>query len=563
MIKLNGGQVVVKMLEEFGVEFSFGMAGFQHLPYYNALAHSKKIRHILIRDERSGAFIADAFARVSNKVAVCDATVGPGATNLISGLAESFYASIPVIALTSDVNDNYTNRGANQECDQLAIFAPVCKESIHINKINRIPELMRKAFNVAISGRPGPVHVNIPENIFHGVYEFEEEELVVDLPNYFPAMRYAPEEEQLEKAAQLLMNAQNPVIVSGGGSLNSEAYDEVKQLVELLQIPIATTISGKGIIEETHPLNIHILGRYTRIANNFVKEADVLLVIGCRLGEMATSRWSLIQPQTKIIHVDIDPYKIGKNYKTAVSLPGDVKSTLRNLIKMLKPKLNPTFQRPGIKQEIQLAKEAWLQSVSENINSNEIPINIAFMLNKLRKVVPEDTIMVADGGFSAHWSSVYWDIMQSGRHYLANRGQAAIGYGLPAAIGAKLAEPNKTVVALSGDGGLGLSIMELETAVRAKTPVIIIVVNNNALGYIKALQHAVYGGDYISVDLTDISYAEIAKNCGCYGARITNPEQLEPEFKNALTRTIPTVLEVMVTTDPAKMLPGKDDRTKQ
>jgi acetolactate synthase I/II/III large subunit len=562
MIQLDGGQAVVKMLEAFGVEVSFGMAGFQHLPYYYAIKQSKKVRHVLVRDERGGAYMADAYARASGKVAVCDATVGPGVTNLVSGIGEAYYASIPLLAITSDVNTNYTGKGANQECDQLSILAPICKASIYINKIERIPELMRKAFHAAVDGRPGPVHIDVPEDIFHGIASFNEEDFVMDIRNTFPANRYTPADADIAIAAELLLDAGKAVIVSGGGTLNSQAWPEVQELTELLGIPIATTISGKGSITEYHPLSINLFGRYFRFANQFIKEADVILVVGCRLGEMATIRWSLINPGTKIIHLDIDPRIIGLNYKTEAPLVGDAKATLQKLIFALRKQSGRINNDCTLADKIKAAKVKWRQSVADKVDNTETPINIAHMLYQLRKVLPEDSIMVADGGFSAHWSSVYWDIASAGRHYIANRGLAAIGYGLPAAIGAKMAAPGKIVVALSGDGGLGLSVMELETAVREEVPVLLIVVNNKALGYIKALQHVLYG-DYISTDLQDINYAEIARICGCYGKRVTKPEELEKEFRDALRRNVPTVVEVMVTTDPAKMLPGEDNRVRK
>ncbi len=562
MIRLNGGEAVVKMLEAFGVEVSFGMAGFQHLPYYYAIKQSRQMRHVLVRDERGGAFMADGYARASGKLAVCDATVGPGATNLVSGIGEAYYASVPLLAITSDINTNYLDKGANQECDQRSVFAPLCKAGIYINKIERVPELMRKAFHSAVDGRPGPVHIDIPEDVFHGTAAFNEADFAMDIRNTFPSSRYTPADSEIAEAARLLLNAEKAVIVSGGGALNSKAWAEVREISELLNAPVATTISGKGVISESHPLSISLFGRYFRFANEFVKEADVLLVVGCRLGEMATVRWSLINPATRIIHLDIDPKMIGRNYATEVALVGDAKGTLQKLIASVKEESGRVKKDASLAEAIRAAKAKWLGSVADKIHNTEIPINIAHMLYQLRQVLPEDSIMVADGGFSAHWSSVYWDIVASGRSYLANRGLAAIGYGLPAAIGAKLSAPGKIVVALSGDGGLGLSVMELETAVREKIPVLLVVVNNMALGYIKALEHNLYG-DYISADLRDVNYAEIARICGCYGKRVTRPEELEKEFRDALNRDVPTVVEVMVTTDPAKMLPGEDNRVRK
>ncbi|MBE6564489.1 MAG: thiamine pyrophosphate-binding protein [Ruminococcaceae bacterium] len=565
MIHLTGGEAVVRMLEQLGVTHSFGMAGFQHLPYYEAIRNSKKVKHVLIRNEQAGAFMADAFARAGGKVAVCDATAGPGATNLVTGLAESFYAGVPVLAITSSVIRSFVGRGANQECDQINVLRPVVKESVYVNFIERIPELMKKAFRIAVEGRPGPVHIDIPEDIFHGEADFDEKAFEVDIPsNTFPLSRITPEQRDIDAACALLKQAESPVILAGGGIHNSGAWEELRLLAEKLAIPVATTISGKGSIPEKHPLSLNVCGRYFRFANEFVKKADVLLVVGCRLGEMSTVRWSLVTEGTKIVRIDIDQKALGMGYNADVALLGDAKATLSLIRQALKRAEAADKDYKEKAALIAETKAKWALSVSDKTDDTSSPINIAHMLKILQGILPEDAIMVGDGGFSAHWSSVYWDVNSAdGRHYLANRGQAAIGYGLPAALGCKFACPEKTVVALSGDGGLGYSFMELETAVREKKNVILIVVNNRALGYIKALQHAVYG-EYISTDFEDVRYGEMASLLGCYGVRVSDPSKLEAEFKAALERKDrPTVIEVMVTTDPAKMFPGTDNRVRK
>ena len=562
MIHLTGGEAVVKMLESLGITHSFGMAGFQHLPYYEAIRNSKKVHHVLIRNEQAGAFMADAYARAGGRVAVCDATAGPGATNLVTGLAESFYAGVPVIAITSSVIRSFVGRGANQECDQINVIRPIVKESVYVNSIERIPELMKKAFRIAVEGRPGPVHVDIPEDIFHGEGDFDEKAFETDIPaNTFPLSRITPEKKQIEAAAEALIAAKNPVILAGGGVHNSGAWEELLAFAEKLAVPVATTISGKGSIPENHPLSLNVCGRYFRFANDFVKKADVLLVVGCRLAEMSTIRWSLVSEGTKIVRIDIDQKALGMGYNADFPLLGDAKATLAILNGILAEKKVAARDASAKEKEIAETKAKWAVSVADKTDDTSSPINIAHMLKILQKLVPDDAIMVGDGGFSAHWSSVYWDVdAKTGRHYLANRGQAAIGYGLPAALGCKFACPDKTVIALSGDGGLGYSVMELETAMREKKNVILIVVNNRALGYIKALQHAKYG-EYISTDFEDVKYGEMASLLGCYGVRVSDPAKLEAEFKAALERKDrPSVIEVMVTTDPSKMFPGMDNR---
>lgn len=559
-MRLSGGEAVIKIMQSLGIEYAFGMGGFQHLPFYHALARQSKIRHILIRDERSGAFMADAYARVSSRVAVCDATVGPGVTNLVSGLAESYYASIPVLAITSDVNSLYRLKGANQECNQVDMFKPITKDVVTISHIQRIPELIKNAVLTATTGRPGPVLVNIPEDVFHSEYTFAEDAFETTIDAIFPKHCFCPDQEAIKRALHSLRRAERPVILSGGGSLNSKAFSEVEELSEVLQAPIATTMSGKGIVAEDHPLSLNVVGRWDRIGNQFIEDTDLLLVLGSRLGQMATKEWSLISKETEIIQVDIDPTNIGKNYPVEIPLCGDVRSTVRALLTELK---KGDLQRVSREEEIQEKKRCFQETIEKRERGEEDPLNVDDIIGILNQVFPPHTILVADGGFSAHWSSLYYDVKKAGRQYVVNRGQAAIGYGLPGAIGAKLAAPDELVVALVGDGGLGLSLMDLETALRVNAPLIVIVVNNNALGYVKALQYSLYRGAYISVDLTDVDYSKVAEAFGCIGERIRTIEKLKVALEEALkVNDRPVLLDVMVTKDPAKMLPGRDPRTE-
>lgn len=562
MIRLSGGQAVVKMLENLGIEQAFGVPGFQALPYYMAILHSKTMKHTLVRNEQAGAFAADSYFRACGKVAVCDATCGPGATNLITGLAESYHASIPVIAVISNVVSTNAGRGANMEAKQDEAIGLFAKDTVFIRDVKRVPELVRKAFHTAVDGKPGPVLLDMPENIYYDEYEFDETEFDVFDLNCSPLNRSIPEPRRIEESLAVLQGAKHPVMLCGGGVHNSSAWREVRLLAEALSLPVATTISGKGSLPEDHPLSLNLFGRYFRFANTYIERADVIFVVGCKLAEMSTIRWSLFPKGAKIIHLEVQPETIQKAYSTQYQLVGDAKATLAYMVALLSAQGVTSNPSAPIYEEIRQSAAQWRENVSDKIDDCGTPVNIAHMLDILQQVTPEDAIMVGDGGFAAHWSSVYWTVKGEGRHYIANRGQASIGYGLPAAIGAKRACPNQPVIALSGDGGLGYAIMEMETAVREKIPVILVVVNNMCFGYVKALEHFQFG-EYIAVDLLDINYAEMAKIFGCYGVRVTDPKDLKGEFEAALQRTdMPSIIEVMVTTDPEKMLPGKDNRLK-
>lgn len=562
MSEMNGGEAVARMLQLHGVEFSFGMAGFQPLPYYDALARQEQIRHILIRDEKHGAFMADGYARIKNRPAVADATLGPGATNLISGLAESFGGSIPLIALTGEVNSLIGGRAATQESDQFGMIRPTAKMSIAVDRIERVPELFRRAFTVATGGRPGPVHLNVREDVMHGRFDFPESELYAT-PEATAAgrRRIRPDAQLVERAAELLRRAERPVILVGGGIHLSEGWHELTALAELTGIPVATTMSGKGAIVEQHPLSIGVFGRYSRFANDLIKQADVLLVVGCKLGEIATSRWTLLPPGATVIQIDIDPSELGKVYRIDHGLWADAKLALADLQEALEGSRAGMEER-ALRQaaDIERRRKVWLADAEPKYRSSERPIHNARLLRELRNALPDDAILVADGGFAAHWSGLLYDVRVPGRTYIANRGHAAIGYGLPGAIGAKLAAPDKVVVALCGDNGFAMALPELETSRRIKAPVIAVIVDNQTLGYVKALQHSMYDDRFISVDFLDVDYGAVGRGFGCYGARVEDPDQLGPVLREAIASGETAVIDVMVTTNPAEMLPGIDAR---
>jgi acetolactate synthase-1/2/3 large subunit len=555
---LTGGEAVVQMLSLHGVDYAFGMGGFQTLPYYDAIARQDRLRHVVIRDEKHGAFAADAYARVANRPAVADATLGPGATNLVSGAAESLGASIPLILITGEVNQGIAGRAATQESDQFAMLAPTTKAQYRITQIQRVPELMRAGISAANSGRPGPILFDIPEDVFHGQFDFPEDDLYPSAVRAVGDLRVRADAAAITAAAAVLRHAQRPVILAGGGVHLSRAYDELRELAESLGAPVATTISGKGAIDERSPASIGLCGRYSRVANEFVGASDALLVVGCKLGEIATDRWTLIPPSTALVHVDIDPQELGKVYRTAVPVWGDAKLALADLVAELGP-ANPQRGASSF-TEVSAAKTKWQETALPKYRSKESPLHMARVIREVQEAMPSGSILVADGGFAAHWSALLFDAAWVGRSYIANRGHAAIGYGLPGAIGAKLAAPDRTVFALCGDNGFAMAALELETAKRAGANVVVVVVNNQTLGYIKALQHGLYNRRYISVDFLDVDYAGLARSIGCYGQRVTEPAALAPALSEAIGAGVPAVLDVAITRDAGKMLPGIDRR---
>lgn len=558
--EMTGGEALARMLQAHGVGPMFGMGGFQLLPFYDA-ARRLGLAHSLINDERCGVFMADAYAKVSGRVGVCDATLGPGATNLVTGLVEALNAGSPLVVIIGDSHRAHSWKNMTQESRQTEILRPACKELIRVEQIERLPELVRRAFQVATSGRPGPVVIDLPEDVCHDTHPFDSEELSADARwQSAPALRARPDAEDTAKAAALLMEAKRPLILAGGGVHLSQAAESLQAFAEAAGIPVAHTMSGKGAVACTSPISAGLFGRYDRIANQLIEESDCLLVIGCKLGEIATKRYTVPPPGKTLIHLEVWAEEIGRCYAPTVPLWGDAKAGIEALAQAIGGR-GREARGPWLAQVVE-QMAAWREKVREKLESTETPVSMGRLLGELNKVLPADALLVADGGFAAHWGGLLYDSKQPGRGFVPDRGFASIGYGLPGAMGCKLAAPERPVVALTGDGGFNMVLGELETARRLGLAVTIIVVNNAASGYVKALQHLMYGeGAYQSSDLAETDYAKVADALGCKGIRVEDPEALHGALETALAeKGRPTILDVVVTRDPAKMLPGVDNR---
>jgi acetolactate synthase-1/2/3 large subunit len=541
----------------------FGMGGFQLLPFYDALAQLG-MRHFLINDERCGAFAADAYARVTNRPGVCDGTLGPGATNLVTGLIESLNAGVPIIALAGDTNRVHSWKNMTQECRQTEILRPAVKELMRVEMTSRVPELLRRAFAVATSGRPGPVLLDVPEDVCHGEHDFTAEDFAIDPSTLsVPARRIRPDRADVARAAALIARAKRPLLLVGGGIHLSVGYDALLGFAEAQSIPVAHTMSGKGGIPCTHPLSVGLFGRYSRIANELIEASDCLVVVGCKLGEIATKRYVLPPETIPLIHLDIVAEEIGRCRAADVALWGDARAGLEDITEALADETRRArAARADYVAEIPSRMASWRDDAAERLNSEERPIHMARLCTELNNALPAESILVADGGFAGHWTGLLYDTKSPGRHFIPDRGLASIGYGLPGGIGAALAAPSTPVVAITGDGGFNMMLGELETARRAGIGLTIVVVNNAASGYVKALQHAIFRGRYQSSDLVEMDYAAIARAMGCNGIRVEDPERLGEALRTGLgERTRPTVLDVVVTRDPARMLPAVDNRT--
>lgn len=558
---ISGGEALVRMIQAHGGGTVFGMGGFQLLPFYEA-ARALGLQHVLINDERCGAFIADAYARVTGKPGLCDATLGPGATNLATSLTESLNAGIPIIAITGNTNRNYSWRNMTQEARQLEILRPCVKEVIRIEVGERIPEHVAWAYHVATSGRPGPVLIDIPEDISHGEFTYDPQLFApLSTPARSPKLRIRPDRMALLKAATMLNEAKRPMLLVGGGLHLSDAYEALDAFMRKSGVPVAYTLSGKGALSDSDPLCLGLFGRYSRSANDLLEDCDCAVVIGCKLGEIATKRYTVPLDETPLIHVDIVAEEISRWRKPDVAIWSDAREALLDLTEVIDRRFE---DRAAYHAEIRRADDDWRKSAQERLTSDEMPINVGRLISELNKAMPAKSVLVADGGFAAHWGGLLYDTKSAGRTFVADRGFASIGYGLPGAIGCAMGQtdPDVPVVALTGDGGFNMVLGELETALRLGLTFVVIVLNNAASGYVKALQHALYDGKYQSSDLTEINYAQVAETIGCASVRVSEPSQLAVCIEKALAhRGTPFVLDVQVTRDPGKMLPAADNRT--
>ena len=455
---MSGGQAIAEMLAAAKVGPMFGMGGFQLLPFYEA-ARQLGLRHFLINDERTGCFAADAYARVTNRPGVCDATLGPGATNLVTGLVESLNAGTPMVVFAGNTNRDHSWKNMTQESRQAEILRPACKELIRVERIARVPELVRRAFAVATSGRPGPVVLDVPEDVAHDEHAFRPSDFVLDPgTEAAPSRRSRPDAQAVEHAARLIASARKPVLLVGGGIHLSQGYAALEKFAEAQDMPVAHSISGKGGIACSHPLNAGLFGRYSRIANDLIAQTDLLLVVGCKLGEIATKRFALIPENVPLIHLEVVPEEIGRTTRPSVALCGDAALGLADLHAACTP-----TQRTEWAAECAARMNAWLADSRARLESTERPINMARMIHELNRAMPEDAILVGDGGFAGHWQPGCCSTPR-----LPGGTSSPIAASPASATGCRAASARNWaparqggVVAITGDGGMNMTAGDL------------------------------------------------------------------------------------------------------
>jgi acetolactate synthase-1/2/3 large subunit len=539
MVEMIGAKALITSLEKEGVDIVFGLPGGANLPIYDELVDAD-FRHILVRHEQAAAHMADGYARIKRKAGVCIATSGPGATNLITGIATAHADSIPMIAITGQVPLAMIGKDAFQETDIIGIANPCTKYSFQPRKAVEIPESVKKGFYIAESGRPGPVLIDIPKDVQQEKAEISFPDLI-KVRGYNPA--FDPDLLHIERAIDLILKAEKPIIMAGGGVILSGAFHELQTLAELLMSPVVTTFKGKGSFPENHPLAMGPIGMHGHAeANKIIVEADCIIAIGARFSDRSVGRFDEFGKGMHIIHLDVDPAEIGKNKSVDVAVVGDVKSSLRTMVKMLSTK--------GIKQD---PENFWLKRRKELIEyynstikdySRELTARKA--LKKLREILPAEAIVTTEVGQCQMWTSLHFDVISPGT-FFSSTGLGTMGFGFPASIGAKAARPEVPVVDIAGDGSFNMTENSLAVSVLDKLPVIVFLLNNYMLGMVAQWQRTFYNRRYSGVHQHRCpDYVKLAEAYGAQGIRTESMSELEKALKTAVSSEVATVIDIPI-----------------
>ncbi|MCF3653534.1 MAG: biosynthetic-type acetolactate synthase large subunit [Aigarchaeota archaeon] len=541
-MRLSGAKALVKSLEDEGVEVIFGIPGGAILPVYDAL-HDSSIRHILVRHEQCAAHAADGYARASGRVGVCMATSGPGATNLVTGIATAYMDSSPIVAITGQVARHMIGRDAFQEADIIGITTPITKYSFQIQSAEEVPRVVKEAFYLATEGRPAPVLIDFPVDV-----QREEAEMDFDakISPHLNKVVKEPHPLQVKRAAEILLNAERPVILAGGGVILSNASEELRALAELLMIPVTVTLMGKGAFPENHPLYIGRIGMHgSAAANKLIMEADVILAVGTRFSDRSTGRFDAFARDATLIHVDIDAAEIGKNIKPEIPIVADAKHALKAIYEAAKELARKRDSSTWL-QKVKEVKES-LEKTGQNSADELSPKNL---IREIRRLLPTDGIVTTGVGRNQMWASLYLEVYHP-RTFITSGGLGTMGFGLPAALGAKVAKPNSIVVDIDGDGSFLMTERELATSIAENIPIIAVILNDGWLGMVKYWQDLFYGRRYCATCLKR-GIPDFVKLAEAYGANAARPQSLEEfskAFKEAMSSDRTTVIDVWINPD--------------
>jgi acetolactate synthase-1/2/3 large subunit len=560
MALLSGGEIIIDYLIKEGITHIFGVPGHGNLGLMDAIKHRKeKITPILVRHEETAVFMADAFYRVSHRPAATFSSCGPGSINVLIGMAEAMANSIPLMTITGNVSSDQFNSGALQETyyHQAGDFPQVArnfaKRSYPITRLDRLPRLLSNAFKTMITGRMGPVNIDVPYDLF-----VEKVDVEIPDPNEWSRSinsRTLGNNEAVKKGLELLLRVDKPLILAGGGVILSEAWDELKQLAERLQIPVYTSLMGKGSISEDHELALGSAGSFgTYQANEAARSADAILALGCRFSDLHTSSWeqgyTYNIPPTKLIQVDIDPEEMGRNYPAEVGIVGDIKMVLKQILEV-----SASFKKKDILKwlkETQAWRRKWEEKIGSDLVFDGVPIRVERLMNDLREVLPEDAIVHGGAGNAAAFVGLFWKTLLPKTHHQPG-GMSSMGWGSSGVLGSKLAAPDKVCVAVIGDGDFMMVPHVVATAVEYDIPAIWVIQNNYTLGAIEGLQHACMTGEvatefkiYKTGQRYNPDFTAWAKACGAEGERVEKPGEIKDALKRALLSNRPYVIDVLV-----------------
>ncbi|MBR6024646.1 MAG: acetolactate synthase large subunit [Methanobrevibacter sp.] len=545
---MRGGEAIIESLKNMGVETIFGYPGGQTIPFYDML-YDADINHILVRHEQAAAHAADGFARASGKVGVCLATSGPGATNLVTGIATSFMDSSPIVAITGQVPTHLIGNDAFQEADIIGITMPIVKHSFQPKNPNLIPSVIKTSFDIAASGRPGPVLIDVPKEVQEGELTSFNDNLI-QTPGYNPTIKGNP--RQIKKASELIKQAKRPLILAGAGVILANACCELDEFAHLINAPVMTSLLGKGAFDETDDLALGMLGMHGRkVSNDSVNECDLLIAIGIRFSDRTTGRLDSFIPDSKVIHIDIDPAEIGKNVDVDLPIVGDAKNILKSLISCFKG-YAPTNDVNDWTDKIKQRKVDLLPRVTYT----DVPLKPQSVIKEISEVLTADSILTTDVGQNQMWAAHFYNT-QKPRKFISSGGLGTMGFGFPSAIGAKVACPEDVVVSVNGDGGFLMVCQELATVHDYDLPVIAIVLENRTLGMVYQWQSLLYNGRHSQTTFKDSpDFVKLAESFGVNAVRVEKPGETKEALKTAIKDNEAILIDIIVDSEEAlPMLP--------
>ena len=539
-MKKNGAQILMEVLMDEGVDTIFGFPGGAVIDIYDELMNTE-IRHILVRHEQGAVHAADGYARASGKVGVCLVTSGPGATNTVTGIASAYMDSIPIVVITGQVPTHLIGNDAFQEVDIVGITRPCTKHNYLVDDINSLARIVKEAFHIARSGRPGPVLIDIPKDINSGTIDYQPLE-DIKLKSYNPT--YQPNIKQLRKIVPLIAESQKPTIFAGGGVILSKASNELTDFARRTQIPVTTSLMGLGAFPATDPLWLGMIGMHgTYRANMSVSNCDLLISIGVRFDDRVTGKTDAFAAQAKIVHIDIDPTSIRKNIPVSIPVVGDCKISLEHLLELIDEIDLSSIgaqHRPWLDQI-----EDW-KSTKPLAYTQEENIKPQYVIEKLYEYTKGKAIITTEVGQNQMWAAQYYHF-DGPNHFLTSGGLGCMGYGLPAAIGAQLAAPEKTVIDIAGDGSIQMNIQEMATAVQCCLPIKVAILNNGYLGMVRQWQELFYDGRYACTAMEHApDFVKLAEAFGAVGLRATKPQEVEAVIKEALATPRPVIMDFVV-----------------